>query len=306
MKYSLVGDPHAKPSNLEKINRLFDMVEDLGNPVIILGDLLDTKEVVRGKCLNTYLRRLKGSQLHFTILVGNHDWHNLECEEHSLEALKSLPNVTVVDTPVHTPKVSFLPYIHDVEKLRSELNDCSGKVVFCHADIFGFDYGNGLISDGGLQATELSRTKRVISGHYHKYQVLGNITYLGTPFSHSFGESNQDKFIGVYDTGTDKLELLPTPFPRHTTQEIDCAKQLDHTFNDIDHQRVILRGTQEEIDRVMRQDHVKYIEQPTSLVRAATIDESASPEVQFAKWARDIKGYSDEILNLGLEVLADV
>ena len=63
MKFTIVGDPHAKPGNLNKINHLFDMVETLGNTVIWLGDFLDTKEIIRGKCLNLIHRRLSESKL---------------------------------------------------------------------------------------------------------------------------------------------------------------------------------------------------------------------------------------------------
>jgi hypothetical protein len=46
MKYSLVADIHAQNTNLDKVGKVFDLVEDLGNPVIILGDLLHTKAIM--------------------------------------------------------------------------------------------------------------------------------------------------------------------------------------------------------------------------------------------------------------------
>ncbi len=305
-KYTVIGDPHAKPTNLDKINTLFDIAEDLGNSVIILGDLLDTKEMVRGKCLNLYYKRMRESKLSFTLLVGNHDWFNLECEEHSLEPLKELRNVTVVDTAISNELVAFLPYMKDQEKLKEAFKLCAGKVVFCHVDMTGFDYGNGLISGEGLTLADVQGAKRVFSGHYHKYQEIGTFTYLGTPFSHSFGESNQDKYICVYDTDADTIDLFPTPFPRHITIDLDCSVYSGHHYNDVDIQRVILRGTQEEIDRVQREENVKYIEEPTSVVKARVINETESPQLQFTKWAKDIKGYSDEVVELGLEILNDV
>lgn len=308
MLLTVVGDPHAKPTNLEKINTLFDMVEDLGNTTVWLGDMLDTKELVRGSCLNTWLTRFKNSKLRHYVLVGNHDWFNLECKAHSLEPLKELPNVVVVDKPMQHGSYVFLPYTHDQQLFRQWLKDFNyeGLVHFCHADIEGFDYGNGLLSEEGLDVGDFKRLRRVISGHYHKYQELGKIIYLGTPFSHSFGESNQDKFIGLYDVHKDALELIPTPFPRHITIELDCALYTGHHYNEVDFHRVILRGTQEEIDRVTREPNVKYIEEPTTVVKSSSINETESPEVQFVKWAKDIKGYSEDVVELGLELIHDV
>lgn len=305
MLLTIVGDPHAKPDNLDKINTLFDMIEDLGNECVILGDLLDTKEVVRGKCLNTYIRRFKQSKLKFWVLVGNHDWFNLECKEHALEVLKELSNVTVVDKCLRYQNLDFIAYYKDQNVLKEYMKIGSGKTLFCHADIKSFDYGNGLISEEGLDAKDFSGYKRVISGHYHKYQKQGNITYLGTPFSHSFGETNQDKYIGVYDTKTDELELLPTPFPKHMTYELDASqKKFVEERGDI--VRVILKGTQEQIDKYQKQEGVKYIERPDALVKSSVINEAETPQVQFSKWGKTIKGYSDELVEKGLEILRNV
>ena len=118
---TIVGDPHAKPGNEAEMLQLFAMVEELGLPTIWVGDLLDTKEVIRSKCLNLYYRYFKESKLPHTILVGNHDWHNLECKEHSLETLKELPNETIVDTPMWKDGMILIPYIHNPEMVRQVL-----------------------------------------------------------------------------------------------------------------------------------------------------------------------------------------
>lgn len=306
--FTVIGDPHAKPDNLDKINTLFDMVEDLGNPTIWLGDLLDTKELVRGKCLNTYLKRFSDSKLQHYVLVGNHDWFNLECQEHSLEAFKVLKNVKVVDTLECIEGQWFAPYTQDIQALKEWTKCVGNRTLFCHADIKGFDYGNGLLSEEGAELADFKHTKRVISGHYHKYQEVGNITYLGTPFSHSFGESNQDKFIGIFDTKSNELKLIPTPFPQHKTYEIDCgefSRVIHADYHNIC--RYVLKGTQEQIDAFVKPNGVKIIEQPSSaLTKALVVHETDSSDVQFSKWSKEIKGYSDAILELGLEILKNV
>ncbi len=308
---TIVGDAHAKPDNLDKINTLFDMVEDLGNTVVWLGDLLDTKEVVRARCLNTYLRRFKASNLQHYVLVGNHDLINLQSKEHSLEALKELENVVVIDAPTtivldKTP-CRLYPYIHDVEIIRADLRDLTPKVVIGHFEIRSFDYGNGRICEEGLSLEDFKGHLRVFSGHFHRYSEEENIIYVGTPFSHSFGESNQTKYIALYDFFSDNLELIETPFPKHMTYEIDCSKhQFQKHLDEINHNRVILNGTQEQIDAFQKVDGVKYIEKPTTALKEAAVSEVDSPEVQFEKWATEIKGYSKDVLELGLEVLRDV
>lgn len=304
--YTVIGDPHAKPDNLDKINTLFDIIEDLGNECIILGDLLDTKEVVRGKCLNTYINRISGSKLHFNLLVGNHDWFNLQCEEHSLEPLRHLRNAAIIDSHIIHKALAFAPFTSNLELFREWVLKSKDKTLFCHADIFGFDYGNGHISDHGLTLKDFKDVKQVISGHYHAYQKKDNVIYLGTPFSHSFGESNQIKYIGLWDSETGELELLESPFPKHVTIELNCGSDALPNIKAEDYNRVILTGTQEQINKVPKTEGVRYIERPSEASRVIIVDETQSPEVQFSKWAKDIKGYSAEIVKTGLEILSNV
>lgn len=313
MKFTVIGDPHAKPDNLDKINELFDIIEELGNPCIFLGDLLDTKELIRGKCLNTYIERLAKSKLDFTILVGNHDWFNLECTEHSLEPLSLLPNVTMIDRPTELEGITYLPYIHEKHILIRYLKQAKGP-VFCHVDAVGFDYGNGHISENGIDPTTFKKPPVIISGHYHKYQKSGNFVYLGTPFSHSFGESDQEKFIGLFDTKTNKLDLLPSPFPQHRTHQIlELSDTLPEFLNvlakDCNYNRVILHLGPEGLSGLNLQDWptIKFIIKPfKAKAKQSIIKETDSPEVQFSKWAKDIRKLPKATIDLGLEILKDV
>lgn len=310
-KYTIIGDPHATPGNLDKIKQLFEIARELGNPVIILGDLFDTKEIIRGKCLNLVLDLLSESNLIFYILVGNHDWFNLDCEDHSLQALNVLPNVHIIDDVYDHSDFCAIPYIHDQKKLKAAIKKChSNKPLFAHLELKGFDFGNGYICESGLTERSFATFKKVISGHFHKYQEKGNLIYLGTPFSHSFGESNQDKYIGVYDTETNELELQDSGFPKHITLEIDCSSNVELRYNDTDHiVRMILTGSQKSIDKWKSAAHdipegYKIIERPTDqFANELVIDETLDNVAKFKHWAKDIKGLSTETTNLGSDIL---
>ena len=307
--YTIIGDPHAKPDNLDKIDQLFDKIEELGNDCIILGDLLDTKEVVRGKCLNKYIERIKQSTHKFYLLVGNHDWFNLSCEAHSLEPLKLLDNVVVVDNPLETQDFIAIPYMHDKEKLSQIVATfvTKKKPLFCHVDMMNFDYGNGFISEHGLTVKDFKGYPMVISGHYHKAQSEENFTYLGTPFSHSFGESNQEKYIGVYDSDNNHLDLFETNFPKHITVEIEAAVDVRTNLNPNDYNRVIIKGNKEDIARVPRISGIKYIERLTRASNSGiVIGEGLTPMSQFELWAKEVKKFSPDLIKKGLEILKDV
>lgn len=316
-RYTVVGDPHITHKSLDRGAQLFSLVEEIGLPAIWLGDFLDTKEVIRGKCLNALLDYLRASKLQHIVLIGNHDWFNLECEAHSLEALKLLPNVKIVDAPEVIDNMLFLPYIHDQAKLLEVITRFQGLVstVFGHLEVSQFDFGNGHICTTGLTLDALKGFKRVISGHFHKYQQTGNLTYLGTPFSHSFGETNQTKLIGMYDAETDELKTAETEFPRHITLEVNCD---ENDFSGItdgkaqgdpkDFYRIILSGLQANIDLFPRAPfehlNVKWISRPSDdAINNVTIDETVSNESQFSKWATEIRNMDEETLKLGLQIL---
>jgi hypothetical protein len=262
--------------------------------------------LIRGKCLNTIYRRVSKSNLKYTFLIGNHCWFNLECKEHSLEPLKALPNVVIVDEPLVLDGIACIPYTHDLEKLDAIISNLPRIPFFAHIDAPGFDYGNGAISERGISLDKLRSFPIVISGHYHKYQKRGNLVYLGTPISHSFGESNQDKYIGIFDSNNHKLELLEQNFPKHITLTIDCDDPTDLPEIGNDYYRVLLTGSEQAILKYPRRQGIRYVETPTSIAKnSSAVNEFQSPEIQFAEWVKHRK-LSKDIEELGLQVLRDV
>lgn len=324
-KLTIIGDPHITHKSLDRGAHLFYETEQRGLTCIWLGDFLDTKEVIRGKCLNFLYDQLSASSLNHIVLVGNHDWFNLECQDHSLRTLQDLKNVEIIDKPTRMGNMLFVPYMHDLEKLRAVLNEYRNQdlVLVGHLEISNFDFGNGHVCTKGLTLEDVAGFKRVISGHFHKYQTEGNLTYLGTPFSHSFGETDQTKYLGTYDTETDELTIDETPFPKHITKEFNCDllnERCEHWLFDPtpgyekNFYRVILTGTQANIDRFPRfmydeggtngKLNIKWITRPSDHAEnSIEIDETVSNEAQFTKWATTVRKLDDETVKLGLQIL---
>ncbi len=315
--YTVVGDVHSTHKNLEKVRQLFDIVEALGKPTIFLGDLLDTKEVVRGKCLNLYFEYFQNSKLNHIVLVGNHDFFNLECEDHSLKPLKSLKNVLVIDKIQELNGFHFFPYGHNKDVIRQNLSAITNKkdkVVIGHFDISGFDYGTGYMCEDGLSVDDFKGFKQVISGHFHKYQILKNILYLGTPFSHSFGEANQNKYLATYKVDTNEINLIPTVFPRHMSIDLNLDKEDPHGVlqlflqeNKDNIKRVRLYGTEDQcasFDRSKYSEYsIKFEDKSESSKIYSTLDESSGNKSQFTEWAKTIRNLDPETTKIGLSIL---
>lgn len=314
--FTVIGDPHITLKSLDRAQELFRIVETQGRDCIWLGDILDTKEVIRGKCLNAFNNYIKSSELRHIILVGNHDYFNLECEDHSLQVLKNLPNVVIVDKYYSEQGIAFIPYIHDQSALKSVLEAITERTLFCHVDVSGFDYGNGHICENGLKLEDLSKFKRVVSGHFHKFQRTKNLTYLGSPFSHSFGESDQIKFIAEYDVVNDDLIMMETGLPQHRTfkylelSSSDRAPLFDFIEihkNDII--RVELHGTQQEINAFPRENayNIKWVPKPTETSNnKIVLEEGTDNHQQFVKWAKEVRNLDQDTVELGLKILEGI
>lgn len=326
--FTVVGDPHADDDNLMEIGLLFDILVEVGYPVIILGDLFHTKNIIHGKAFNYVMSRISNSGLTFVILVGNHDYFDKSCEDHSLEALKTLDNVVIVDQPacIKETKALFIPYYEDIKAFHEDIELVlhSSKEVpkhlFMHQGVVGFDYGSGRLADGnGHGETHLEHFKgfqKVISGHFHKFQEKGNLMFLGTPFSHDFGESNQVKYLGVFNSETGEMSLTETPFPRHRTIHHELSddskadlKGLNAKLNNRDHWRIILRGTEMQIaafDKSQLSD-VKFIDEPydSEQLEELVVKDTDSNENKYLSWAIGIKQLDQETVTLGLEILGE-
>lgn len=334
---TVVGDLHAKPDNLDKVAAVFKTVESLGRTTIWLGDMLHTKELVRGRCLNFLIEQFSKSKLKHFVIVGNHDWFNHECKEHSLEPLKLIPNVVVVDVPYQyqltkgtTSKrndpsekwIGLLPYYHDKILFREAFDDLKkqkNKIVFIHQGVTGFDYGNGFIAENEIPPAWLKDVPLVVSGHFHKYQVKDNLCFLGTPFSQDFGESNQTKYIAEmnFELKNNELgwasQLIESELPRHITLTLDCDDneiQNEQQYRSDDYVRVILTGSEEAVKQFDRSQfpNFKYLERPTLIDQSgkSVVSETDSNDVKFEKWGSQVKGLRSDVLQLGLEFLRKV
>ena len=311
-KFTVIGDPHLTHSNSDKVSSLCKQVEEIGNTCIWLGDMLDTKEVVRAKCLNQWVRYFSRSALKHYVIVGNHDYFNLECKDHSLRALKELSNVTIIDKLKNIEGTRFwaVPYIHEPSEVRKVLKEIphQNTVLLGHFEIGGFDWGNGYICESKITKKDFTKFPLVISGHFHKYEKTDNITYLGSPFSHSFGESNQTKYLAILDQGSRDLELIETNFPKHRTLEVKVAdwEEKKKEINDVDYFRVILSGTEKELAQINKFEFpkVRFVEKETETeCDDELIKEEDSNEIKFKKWATEIKKLDKETIKMGLDLL---
>jgi len=224
----LTADVHYNINTLKvadaAMNLAIEKANELQVPLIVAGDLHDSKAHMRGECVAAMLKTFSKCVITPIILVGNHCKIHEKSETHSLEFLRHI--ATIVDKPVKNliPYWCFMPYQHDTKVIKDYLETVKCKNVIMHQGIAG-SYSGEYIQDRTALKQEDLAGFRVISGHYHRRQTIklpnnGTFDYVGNPYTLTFSETNDpDKgFQILYDDGS--LEFIPTYLRRHKVIEV--------------------------------------------------------------------------------------
>lgn len=226
----LISDIHYRVDTLEladsALNQAVEKAYRLKVPLIICGDLNDTKAIIRGECANRLISTLttaKGKCVNVYILVGNHDLLNEKSKQHSLEFLR--PYATVVDKPYIYRELIFnnsallIPYVSDPETFRAIIKlSTIDNLIIMHQGVKGADMGNYVLDNSSVDPEEVKRFK-CFSGHYHKHQTVGTVTYVGNPYTLTFAEA-KDGPKGFQVLNSDyTLDFVPTNLRKHVVQE---------------------------------------------------------------------------------------
>lgn len=161
-----------------------------------LGDWNHNRAAINIQTLQFGLRaleKLSAAFEHVYFIPGNHDlYYRDKRDVHSVEWAKHLPNVTIVNDWFSEGDVTISPWIIGDEWKR--LSKMQNKYLFGHLEIPHF-YMNAMIQmpdHHEIQSSHFSGFDHVYSGHFHKRQTRGNITYMGNAFPHNFADAGDD------------------------------------------------------------------------------------------------------------------
>jgi len=272
----LISDVHYNVHTIKLADAAVRMAIDKANllkvPLIVAGDLHDTKANLRGECVNAMIETFKQCIFPPYILVGNHDRLNEKAPAHSLNFLSAYANIIDMPSTIyleskHT-KTYLVPYYHDANELREYLKTVLvGSIVIMHQGLTSSNSGD-YIQDKSAINPEDVQDFRVISGHYHTRQdiktgrprkgAVGLWSYIGNPYSLGFGEAN-DPTKGYHilmDDGT--LEFVPTNLRKHVIYEVLAQDFINGNLHYIEfsHDKdalwVKIKGSKEDLYKITR------------------------------------------------------
>lgn len=165
---------------------------ELGVPLYILGDTLDTKAIMRAECVNALLNALSTPNPPIFTLVGNHELVNEKGTDHTLQFLA--PYMTVVDAPARlnstNPQVYGIPYMSSPEAFAECLATIpEDAVLLIHQGVREADMGH-YVQDLSALPSQVFGSRLVISGHYHKRQTCGQVVFVGNPYTLGAAEAD--------------------------------------------------------------------------------------------------------------------
>jgi len=212
----VISDIHFNINTLELATQALEhaitTAEQLNIPLIVAGDLHDTKAIVRAEVANVLCKTFKHTTTPCYIISGNHDRISEKHEEHGLNYLR--PYADIVDTStginINGINLELLPYFHDLDYLQTYLKVIpKGTITIMHQGFQGAWMGDYIQDKTSLPLSAVEHLK-VITGHYHKHQTLGTVTYIGSPYTITFGEANDgDKgYLVLHSDGSYDRKIL--------------------------------------------------------------------------------------------------
>ncbi len=197
------------------------------------GDFFHTKARAYAPHVIQALLRIKDihkAGLKHYMLVGNHDMVAPNTTMNSIlfvfsDYAKVIPDYYFVD--YENTRLHFLSYTNTVFE-NFILSESKKNILITHLDIVGFTMSNGFRAKTGFTKEHFKDFDLMISGHYHKHQVQGNIVYVGSPYQTNFGEANQEHGFLLVDLDDATWEFKQCPSaPKYQTITVNDIADLD-------------------------------------------------------------------------------
>jgi len=223
-KILFIGDLHLKINNFEQCINVLKWIEemvDVHKPDIVcnLGDTFDTHAVVRSELLKEFKDHVSRitPKCPYWYVLGNHcQYKPKDAKYHALQCF-NIPNFHVFDKTTELEGITIVPYVAKFEDFPLQTQ----SICITHNTFIGADYGFKR-EDCGVNADKVS-ADIIISGHIHRRQSFGKVTYPGTPFANSANDVDQSKGILLFNTENFEQLFIESPFTRWRGLEFEVT-----------------------------------------------------------------------------------
>lgn len=140
------------------------------------------------------LEKLSAAFDNFYFIPGNHDLYYRDRRDiHGVVWARHIPNIHIINDWFQEGDVVIAPWL--VGNDHKRVPKLSAKYMFGHFELPGY-LMNAMIEmpdHGEIKREHFSNFDQVYTGHFHKRQTQGNITYIGNCFPHNYSDVNDDQ-----------------------------------------------------------------------------------------------------------------
>jgi DNA repair exonuclease SbcCD nuclease subunit len=161
-----------------------------------LGDWHNNRAALNILTLNYSLKALEHMNDNFDavyFIPGNHDlYYRDKRDVQSVEWARHLPKVQICNDWFQDGDVVIAPWLVGDDHKR--LAKKRAKYCFGHFELPGY-YMNAMVlmpDTGEAKREDLTGFEHVFTGHFHKRQTAGNVTYIGNCFPHNYADAGDD------------------------------------------------------------------------------------------------------------------
>ena len=226
------------------IPKLIEYSKQKNTAIIIAGDFFDNRKNLDISIMNVGMSILEklSSIVEIFMIIGNHDiYKKKDTGINSLAVFKYFKNVNIIDElsileVKNSKKFLLVSWVGDPAEETNILlkHKKDSDFAILHSDIAGFKYDNGRPIVKGVNST-IYDSGKIYSGHIHKHEESGNVTYIGCPYQLKRSDLGNDK--GFYVLTFNDDNSITESFIKNTYSpqfiKLQFESILDLTISDI-------------------------------------------------------------------------
>jgi len=170
-------------------------------------------------------------------IIGNHDlYHRSNRDVYSVHPFREFENFIMIDEPTVMKDIGdgvlMCPFLfHEEYPKLAEYKNV--PLWIGHFEFKGFIVtGYNITMKSGPDHEDFKQQRRILSGHFHKRQTTGNVTYIGNTFPTSFADAGDtERGMMIYDHNTDDMNFLDWE---------ECPKYIKANLSNILDEKVVL------------------------------------------------------------------
>ena len=202
----------------------FPILESRGiDTVVHLGDVFDVRKGIDDWSLDwskrVVFQPLLDRQIDTHIIVGNHDLFYRTSTKLNAPGLNlnEFSNISTYANPqtinVKGTDIFVVPWVceDNADEFVAQRDASKAKIAMGHLELAGFYANSNYQVQHGMDMGIFSQFDTVFSGHFHKKNSSGNVTYLGNPYQMYWNDEGDIRGFHIFDLDTGELEFIPNP-----------------------------------------------------------------------------------------------